>query len=93
MRKGVYPVVCVVCLKRRSACKAVLSEAVVTRDKVPGLGTWGRTVCKTVPCYMRSLVRGTALQAAVQHSNTEGFALGYDRITSLRSVGPRTNLA
>ena len=32
---------CVVCLKRRSACKAVLSEAFVTRDKVPGLGGWG----------------------------------------------------
>ena len=31
---------CVVCLKRRSACKAVLSEASVTRDKVPGLGGW-----------------------------------------------------
>ena len=41
MRKCLYPVVCVVCLKRRSACKAVLSEAVVTRDKVPGLGGWG----------------------------------------------------
>ena len=67
------------CLKRRSACKAVLSEASVTRDKVPGLGAWGRIVCKTVPCYMRSLIRGTAFQAAVQHSNTEGFALGYDR--------------
>ena len=34
-------VVFVVCLKCRSACKAVLSEASVTRDKVPGLGAWG----------------------------------------------------
>ena len=72
-------VVFVVCLKCRSACKAVLSEASVTRDKVPGLGAWGRTVCKTVPCYMRSLIRGTAFQAAVLHRYTEGFALGYDR--------------
>ena len=68
-------VVFVVCLKCRSACKAVLSEASVTRDKVPGVRWMGGTVCKTVPCYMCSLIRGTALQAAVQHSNTEGFAL------------------
>ncbi|MDY5034816.1 MAG: hypothetical protein SO064_10105 [Prevotella sp.] len=75
----VVAVVFVVCLKCRSACKAVLSEASVTRDKGPGLGAWGRTVCKTVPCYMRSLIRGTAFQAAVLHRYTEGFALGYDR--------------
>ena len=37
----VVAVVFVVCLKCRSACKAVLSEASVTRDKVPGLGVWG----------------------------------------------------
>ena len=30
-------VVFVVCLKCRSACKAVLSEAFVTRDAVPGV--------------------------------------------------------
>ena len=35
-------VVIVVCLKCRSACKAVLSEASVTRDKVPGVGAWGK---------------------------------------------------
>ena len=63
----VVSVVFVVCLKCRSACKAVLSEASVTRDKVPGLGAWGRTVCKTVPCYRCSLIRGTAFQAAAQH--------------------------
>ena len=48
-------------LKRRPACKAVLSEAVVTRDTVPGLYATGRTVCKTVPCYILSLIRGTAI--------------------------------
>ena len=41
MRKCLYPVFYGACLKRRSACKAVLSEAFVTRDKVPGLGGWG----------------------------------------------------
>ena len=40
-RRLVVTVAFVVCLKRRSACKAVLSEASVTRDKVPGLGGWG----------------------------------------------------
>ena len=40
-RRLVVTVAFVVCLKRRSACKAVLSEASVTRDKVPGVGVWG----------------------------------------------------
>ena len=89
MRKGSYPVVCVVCLKRLSACKAVLSEAVgfacdLTRRRrtpghSPGVRRMGRTVCKTVPCYILRLIRGTAFQAAIQHWYTEGFALGYDR--------------
>ena len=39
-RRLVVTVAFGVCLKRRSACKAVLSEASVTRDKVPGLDGW-----------------------------------------------------
>ena len=55
----------------RPACKAVLSKAVgfacdLTRRRrtpghSPGVRRMGRTVCKTVPCYILSLIRGTAI--------------------------------
>ena len=61
----------------RREVKAVLSKAVgfacdLTRRRrtpghSPGVRRMGRTVCKTVPCYILSLIRGTAFQAAVQH--------------------------
>ena len=55
----------------RREVKAVLSKAVgfacdLTRRRrtpghSPGVRRMGRTVCKTVPCYILSLIRGTAI--------------------------------
>ena len=75
------------------AWKAILSEAVVTRDTVPGLQAAGATFCKTVPCYTSDNDEVLPYRQPYGHDLSEGFAPGYDRITSLRSVGPRTNLA
>ena len=64
----------------------------------------GRTVCKTVPCYILSLIRGTAITSrwSVTVGSRQLFSIDIPRaspsvttaslsiaITSLRSVGPR----
>ena len=45
----------------RPAWRAVLSKAFLTGGEALGVRRMGRTVCKTVPCYILSLIRGTAI--------------------------------
>ena len=76
----------------RPAWKAVLSEAVVTEGKALGMTVPNNCLEGSTSQSIRAY-QGTVFQTVVLLFVTRDTVPGYDRITSLRSVGPRTNLA